>query len=443
VVEHSADPSRAPDAIKFESLRRWGFIIGTGIFATTMSQPGLLDVPIRNLLKNELGVPPQQMAAFFAVSAFPWYLKVAAGLLSDTVPLFGTRRRHYLIFSSILAGAAWLVLAYVPRSYSALLATVLVINAALVIGSTVIGGLLVEAGQRLGAAGRLVAVRIFVDNACILLSGPLAGRLAGLPFDAAAGIGAAVALTMLPMTVALLKEPVGATFQGAALANAYAELRSLLRSRPMWAAAAFLFFATLPQEFQTPLFYYQVDVLHISPEQIGDFRAVGGGAGLLATVIYPVLHRRLSLRPLLGIGIVAGALGAIIYLLYRSVLAAFAIEGIRGFLLTFGMLAFMEIAVWATPANSAAMGFALLMSAWNIGAALGDTVAAALGNYIGFFGVATVSAAATAMLLLALPFLPHDLATHREGEASETSASAAEERAAPAAALAPGTPSER
>jgi hypothetical protein len=51
--------------MKFESLRRWGFIIGTGIFATTLSQPGLLDVPIRNVLKNELGVPPHQMAAFY------------------------------------------------------------------------------------------------------------------------------------------------------------------------------------------------------------------------------------------------------------------------------------------------------------------------------------------------------------------------------------------
>jgi Na+/melibiose symporter-like transporter len=407
-----------PDSVSPQRHGRWVFIIGGGIFATTLSQPDLLDLPIRNVLKDALGVPQQQMAAFFALGALPWYLKIFAGLLSDSIPLFGTRRRHYLIFSATLAGAMWLLLAYVPKLYFPLLVTVTATNAMLVMGSTVVGGLLVEAGQRLGVADRLVATRLFVDSACVLLAGPLAGFLAGLPFGAATSVGAAIALTMLPIVAIGVKEPIKATYRSSALANACVELRSLLRSRRMWTAAGFLFVVSVPQEFQTTLYYFQSDVRHIPPDVIGYLKGIGGVGSLLATLVYPVIHRRLSLRALLVLGIIAASTGAIIYVFYLSVPAAFVIEGVHGFLLTLGALAFMEVAVWSTPLSAAAMGFAFLMSALNAGDAVGDNLAAELGGYVGFFGVVETCAVLTLLLLCTLPLLPKILVVRREDEAA-------------------------
>ncbi len=49
-----------------------------------------------------------------------------------------------------------------------------------------------------------------------------------------------------------------------------------------------------------------------------------------------------------------------------------------------------------------------------------DTLAAALGVHVGFVAI---GAAATALLLVALPFLPDDLVTHCEREPSDGSAS--------------------
>src|SRR3977135_4487172 len=82
------------------SLRRWGFIIGAGIFATNLSQPSVIDLPLRNLLKDGLNLSAPEMATFLALGGLPWYFKIAAGLLSDSVPIWGTRRRHYLIISA-------------------------------------------------------------------------------------------------------------------------------------------------------------------------------------------------------------------------------------------------------------------------------------------------------------------------------------------------------
>jgi BT1 family len=80
-------------------LFRWAVIIGAGVLATTLSQPAVLRLPFQNLLKNDLHVSRQVMAAFFAITPFAWNIKPLFGILSDSTPIFGTRRRHYLLGS--------------------------------------------------------------------------------------------------------------------------------------------------------------------------------------------------------------------------------------------------------------------------------------------------------------------------------------------------------
>src|SRR6202162_6588058 len=78
-------------------------IIVVGIFASTMPQPQALGrLPLQFLLKNEVNVTREQMAAFFFWTGLAWYLKPLAGILTDALPFFGTRPRHYLLFRSVL-----------------------------------------------------------------------------------------------------------------------------------------------------------------------------------------------------------------------------------------------------------------------------------------------------------------------------------------------------
>jgi hypothetical protein len=66
-----------------------GLVIVFGIFATTLPQTAALGrLPLQFLLKNEVGVTREQMAAFFFWSSFAWYLKPAAGILTDAFPFF-------------------------------------------------------------------------------------------------------------------------------------------------------------------------------------------------------------------------------------------------------------------------------------------------------------------------------------------------------------------
>jgi hypothetical protein len=183
-------------------------IIAAGVISTSLAQPDLLDLPIRHLLKDELRVSESQMAMLFGIGGLAWYAKPLAGLLVDNVALFGTHRRYYLIIGALLTATLWLLLGIVSSSYFLLLITVVAMQSMLAIGSTVLGGFLVERGKFLRAEGRLVSCQTLVENSCVLIAGPLAGYLAGFPIGVAAIVGAAIALVIVPVAVVFVAEPI-------------------------------------------------------------------------------------------------------------------------------------------------------------------------------------------------------------------------------------------
>src|SRR5215475_15378771 len=142
------------------TLRQYYLMVGLGAFVTTIAQPGVIGrLPLRILLKDDLHLGAQALATFMFVSTFAWNVKPLAGLLSDAVPLFGTRRRHYMILGAGLAALCWFALGIVPHHYGWLLAAALGANAFMVMASTVMGGLMVEAGQAYGVSGRVTSMR--------------------------------------------------------------------------------------------------------------------------------------------------------------------------------------------------------------------------------------------------------------------------------------------
>src|SRR5438034_610836 len=142
------------------TLRQYYVMVGLGAFVTTIAQPGVIGrLPLQLLLKQELHFTAQTLAAFMLIATFAWNVKPVAGILSDAFPLFGTRRRHYMLLGSGLAALCWFLTGVVPRSYWPLLLATFGANTFMVIASTVMGGLMVEAGQKYGISGRITSLR--------------------------------------------------------------------------------------------------------------------------------------------------------------------------------------------------------------------------------------------------------------------------------------------
>ncbi len=126
-----------------------GLYVVEGLCALT----GLTRQPFDHFGKDVAGWPATQLPSMHVVLALPWVVKPIYGALSDNVPLFGTRRRSYLIAANGLAATACLTL---WLTFSQSIVMICLFSLSLAMASAVAGGVLVESGKRYGNANQLV-----------------------------------------------------------------------------------------------------------------------------------------------------------------------------------------------------------------------------------------------------------------------------------------------
>jgi len=402
------------------TLRQYYLMVGLGAFVTTIAQPGVIGrLPLRILLKDDLHLSAQSLATFMFVSTFAWNVKPVAGLLSDAFPLFGTRRRHYMIVGAGLAALSWFALGIIPHRYEWFLVVAIAANAFMVMASTVMGGLMVEAGQQYSVSGRITSIRQAVQSAVSLGNGILGGYLATVAFGWTAGIATGLLLTLAIATVFVLREPPHAAWSRQVLHHAAAQLRTLVRSWTLWAAGIFLALVYITPGFTTPLLYRQTGVLGFSTPYIGLMETIEGASGLAGAAVYAIVCRRLTLRRLLFVAIATNALGTLLYLVYGHRTAP-AIHGVSGLVGIWSELALMDLAVRATPRGCESLGFSLMMSARNFALGGSDVFGAWLLDSRGwsFPELVWLNAGTTALVLLFVPLLPRAIVDHRDRDAT-------------------------
>src|SRR5205809_6621704 len=79
---------------------------------------GLIAQPLNYYLKQVYQWTPVQIAAFLTVLNLPWFIKPLYGMVSDFLPLFGYRRKTYLIGANALAAAAYFLILQVSSQGS-------------------------------------------------------------------------------------------------------------------------------------------------------------------------------------------------------------------------------------------------------------------------------------------------------------------------------------
>jgi MFS family permease len=121
---------------------------------------GLIDVSRDMWVKERLTLTPAELAGIGIWLALPWTIKMVFGQLVDSVPIFGSRRRAYIVIGAaftaggmiVLAGAAggWLAFARPDRLY---ILGALLIVVGTVIQDVVADAMSTEVVSRVDAAG--------------------------------------------------------------------------------------------------------------------------------------------------------------------------------------------------------------------------------------------------------------------------------------------------
>ncbi len=369
-------------------------VMATAVFATTLVQTQTLGyLPLNHLLKA-LHLDSNQAATFLSLAILPWSFKAFAGLLVDGVPLFGSRRRAYLLLSALTAAAMWLWMGLAPTDFNFLLALAIGMNTAIVFGSTTAGGLLVEAGQRFGMSGRMSSLRVLAQNLGAGLGGPLSGLLAEHtmngrhPLFWTSAVAAAPLLCMFLCAWFLLKEPPlppepphNRSFIEQhlhVLHSIWVQIKNVMRLEILFPALLVFFIQAVPTFRSTCFYQYQTGTLGYDDAQLGWLGLAGYGVALLSSGVYAWACRWVPLRASLYAAIILTSLSALPYLFYQTYQPylgrAVAIESVGTFFQILAYLPLFDLVVRCTPKGSEALGYSLMIGVWNVGLMLGGKI---------------------------------------------------------------------
>jgi len=75
------------------------------LFAVVYFAQGMWYLPnqVLTIVLKERGLSAGQVADFFFITTIPWLIKPVYGLVSDFFPLWGRRRKSYLLLTSAVA----------------------------------------------------------------------------------------------------------------------------------------------------------------------------------------------------------------------------------------------------------------------------------------------------------------------------------------------------
>jgi MFS family permease len=379
------------------------------LFAVVYFSQGMYYVaaqPLTLTLKETLGLSATQVATFGWITLLPWVIKPVYGLLSDSVPFFGRRRKSYfLLMSAFAAVAGFLLSAQGTPTYGKLAVLVFMMALGVAFTDVLTDAMMVETGKPLGLTGAFQSVQWAAINVATIIVGVVGGYFAQRRnIHGAFFVAAVFPLLALLMAARFIHEP-HAKSSREEFREAWRGIRSAVGNRTMWVVAGFIFFWTFSPSIGIPLFYFQTDTLKFSQQFIGFLGSLGAGAGILGAALYAPLSRRVPLQRIIVWSIGVGVVGTLAYLLYRDHVSAIVIDTIFGGIGMTTQLAFLDLAAKACPKHAEGTFFALLMSIYNLGVQGSQVTGGMLYDSIGYTPLVLISAVMTGLAWFLVPLV--------------------------------------
>jgi MFS family permease len=381
---------------------------------------GLISQPLNYYLKEVHGWSPLQVTAFVTLFNLPWIIKPIYGLVSDFLPLFGYRRKSYLIIANIAAtvGYLWATQLNAPGD----LAFALMLTAyAMAISSTLCGAVLVENGQRLKESGTFVNQQWLWFNIAAMVAAVVGGQLVqhlapSNALHAAAAIIAVAPCAVIVGTIFLVPEK-KTRIDLAGMKNTLRGLATAFRRRELWIVAIFMFLYYFSPGLSTPLYYYMTDDLGFSQAYIGLLGSINAAGWVVGALLYRRFFENLTLKYLLNLSIATGTATGLTYLFFWNETAAAIISFGAGFAAMLTTVATLTLAADYCPPRAEGFSFAVLMSIINFANTLADNVGSFLYTHAfhrALPPLVLISAAFTAFAFILVPLLR--LGNKRQGE---------------------------
>lgn len=367
---------------------------------------GLAALARTYFLKDQLGLAPAEQAALMGVSTLPWVIKPVYGFLTDGLPIFGLRRKPYLVIGGLLGASAWAALATVVETPLQAVVAATTASLGVAMSDVVVDSLVVEQARddESASSGSLQSLCWTCQASGGLASAYLSGSLLEtMRPQQVFGITA-----LLPLLVALiavqLDEKRVTRLEGGEAGGAVQEfvqrtraqgglLWDTVKQKQVWLPALFIFLWQATPSCGDAFFYFITEDLGIGPEFLGRIKVGTSLASIFGIWCYRTFLQQVPIKVILkwtAVASVAAGLSQLLLVTHLNrdlgipdTLFTFGDDLV---LTVFGQLAFMPLLVLAAslcPPGVEGTLFALLMSTFNAGGIVGQELGAALTQALG------------------------------------------------------------
>jgi folate/biopterin transporter len=345
---------------------------------------GLARLAVSFFLKDELGLSPAQVSALFGIVALPWIVKPLFGFLSDGLPIFGYRRRPYIVLSGLLGAVSWVSLATIVHTSWAATLVISLSSLSVAISDVIVDSLVVERARKETQAdvGSLQSLTWGTSALGGLITAYLSGWL--LEHFTTRNVFAITACFPLIVSVVVWliaetpasKDSAGNNPEYSKVKQQLSQLRKAVTQKEIWLPTAFLFIWQATPSSDSAFFFFTTNELHFEPEFLGRVRLVTSIASLVGIWIFQRFLKAVPFRVIFGWStVLSTALGMTTLLLVTHTNRTLGIDdhwfslGDSLILTVMGQIAYMPVLVLAArlcPPGVEATLFALLMSVTNL-----------------------------------------------------------------------------
>ncbi|WP_377476176.1 MAG: folate/biopterin family MFS transporter [Microcoleus anatoxicus] len=357
---------------------------------------GLARLAVSFFLKDELGMSPAEVSAMLGVVALPWMIKPLFGFMSDGLPIFGYRRRPYIVLSGLLGTSAWVALATIVHTPLAATGAIALSCLSLAVSDVIADSLVVERARKesLTDAGSLQSLSWGASALGGLITAYLSGSLLQqFSTHTIFLITACFPLIVSATAWLISEEKVNKRTDFETVKNQLKQLRQAVSQKTIWLPTAFLFLWQATPSSDSAFFFFTTNELGFQPEFIGRVRLVTSLAAIVGIWLFQRFLKTIPFRVIFGWStVIATVLGLTSLLLVTHANRALGIDdqwfsiGDSLILTVIGQIAYMPMLVLCArlcPPGVEATLFALLMSISNLAGLLSYEGGAVLTHWLG------------------------------------------------------------
>jgi hypothetical protein len=428
-VRGSSDPAVRETITLLPAPERLRLLLYAGLLLLLINlaapSGGLIGLPVLFFLKNRLHLRAHAFAQFNVWLGIPLYLSFLFGFLRDRWSPFGAGDRGHLVVFGGASAAIYGAIAFAAPTYGLFLGGLLAATATSLIAASAATGIFSAMGQEHVMAGQASAV----VNVASMVPTVVGTLLGGLLSEALEGVGAAGAARALFLTGAGLMAAV-ALFGGfaperlfthrasASPASPMADVVRLFRHWPVYPAFLILLLWNFAPALGTVMQYHLSNSLHATDSQVGAFFAVYWASNIPPVLLYGYICQRVRLSRLLFWATIVAIPQMLPLLLVHTPSEALIAAVPVGLVGGFAYAAYIDLAIRSCPRGlQATMMMLVVTSTFFVAGRFGDLWGTDLYEHAGGFATAVLATTLVYTLILPILFLaPRRLTATSDGE---------------------------